>query len=321
MLALYILLPLLSLAALALLLLLLVYRKTFFMSEAKKAAADPYRMPPGFGDPDPTMLRLIRELDGRPYEAVEITARDGTRLFARYHHGADGAPLEIQCHGYRGVAVRDFCGGNPIAASLGHNTLLIDERAAGRSGGNAITFGIRERFDILDWVAYARERFGDIPIFLVGVSMGGAAVLMASGEEELPRSVVGVIADCPYSSPRDIICSVIRMMHLRPALAYPLVTAAARLYGRFSLSECSASEAAARADVPILLLHGECDRLVPCEMSREIAAAAGNRATLLTFPGADHGQSCMSNPPRYERAIADFCAACLTKVPAEAVTP
>ena len=305
-----ILLTALGLATLAALLLFLVFRKTFYTTARRKRAADPFKMPPGFGEPDPTMIRLITDLRDRPYERVEITARDGTRLVARYHHVADGAPLEIQCHGYRGCAVREFCGGNLLAAEMGHNTLLIDQRAHGESDGKVITFGIRERLDVLDWVEYARHRFGEVPIFLVGISMGGATVLMASGEP-LPPSVVGIIADCPYSDPGDIICSVIRMMHLSPRLAFPLVKSAARLYGGFSLTACSARTAVASATVPILLLHGENDRLVPCAMSREIAAAAGDRAELHTFKGADHGGSCMSDPPRYQAILADFCSRCL----------
>lgn len=312
MLALYILGPLALLAAILLLVLWLVFRKTFFVSAARRKAADPYEMPPGFQGNEDEMRRLIRAVDERPYERVEITARDGTRLVARYHHVRDGAPLEIQCHGYRGSAVRDFCGGNPLAAEMGHNTLLIDQRASGKSGGRVITFGIRERLDILDWIAYARRRFGDVPILLIGVSMGGASVLMASGEA-LPDCVAGVIADCPYSAPADIIGSVIRMMHLDPRYALPLVRMAARLFGGFSLYACTAREAVARARVPLLLLHGEDDRLVPCDMSREIAAAAGTLATLYTFPGADHGMSFMSDPDRYRKAVTEFCTAALAR--------
>ena len=304
---------LLALLAVALVLLLLVYRKTFYVSRRRRAADDLYRMPPGFGEMDPVMRRLVSELDARPYRRVTMTARDGTLLSARYHHVADGAPLEIQCHGYRGRAVRDFCGGTPLAAEMGHNTLLIDQRAHGESGGHCITFGIRERFDILDWVEYAVRELAAEKILLVGISMGGASVLMAGGEP-LPTAVRGIIADCPYSSPRDIISSVIRMMHLSPRVAYPLVSASARLFGGFSLSSCTAEEAAARCPVPMLLLHGEEDRLVPPEMSRRIAAAAGVMATLATFPGADHGMSCMSDPDRYRAIIAEFCDKCLGTV-------
>ena len=101
------------------------------------------------------------------------------------------------------------------------------------------------------------------------------------------------------------------MMHLPPRIAYPLVAASARLFGGFSLSSCTAEEAAARCPVPLLLLHGEEDRLVPVEMSRRIAAAAGVMATLATFPGADHGMSCMSNPDRYRATLLEFSERCL----------
>lgn len=41
------------------------------------------------------------------FKAVHITAQDGTPLAARYYHHADGAPLAIIFHGYRGYAERD----------------------------------------------------------------------------------------------------------------------------------------------------------------------------------------------------------------------
>ena len=311
MLALYIAIPILVLFATALLVLYLVFRKTFYMSDKAKRNTGIYDLPPGVPKGDPVMTKLIRDFAERPYEQITITARDGTRLCARYHHVKDGAPLEILCHGYRGTGLRDLCGCNPLALELSHNTLLIDQRSAGGSSANVITFGIRERFDIIDWVNYAVDRFGDIPIFLIGISMGGASVLMASGEE-LPDAVRGIIADCAYSAPADIIKSVIAMMHLPPRPAYLLVRASARLFGGFSLSECTALDAITRARVPILLLHGECDRLVPCEMSRLLEKAAGGRAVLHTFPGADHGMSCMSDPERHKKILFDFFADCLS---------
>ncbi len=301
---------LLVLALFSFLILFLVYRKTFAVSKKQREGAELYAMPRGFGEMHPEMRKKVEALAALPFERVSITSRDGVRLFARYYHVKDGAPLEIQCHGYRGMALRDFCGGTPLGIQLSHNVLLIDQRAHGESEGNAISFGIRERFDILDWVLYAEERFGAVPILLVGISMGGASVLMAGGEE-LPASVCGIVADCPYSSPRDIITSVIRMMHLPPALAYPLVATSARLFGGFSLASCTAIDAVGRCRVPVLLLHGEEDRLVPCDMSRAMHAAAPERVTLYTFPGADHGMSFMSDPARYETAIGDFCDACL----------
>ena len=72
---------------------------------------------------------------------------------------------------------------------MGHNLLLIDERAHGRSEGRTITFGIQERWDVESWARFAVERFGaDVQIILYGVSMGAATVLMAAGLD-LPENV------------------------------------------------------------------------------------------------------------------------------------
>ena len=255
---------------------------------------------------------LIRALDAVPFEPVEITSRDGLRLFGRYYHVADGAPVHIQCHGYRSYALRDFCGGNPIAREMGHNTIVIDQRAHGRSEGDTISFGINERLDVLAWAEYARNRFGDVPIFLTGVSMGAATVLMAS-ELPLPQSVVGIIADCPYSSPRAIIRKVIADMGLPVALAYPFAVLGAYLFGHFKgLGRITAKDAVRNATVPILLIHGEADTFVPCEMSREIASAAPN-ARLECFPNADHALSYMTDLDRYVTASNEFINECLSR--------
>ena len=64
--------------------------------------------------------------------------------------------------------------------------------------------------------------------------------------------------------------------------------------------------AVAEGGVPVLLIHGEGDTFVPCEMSRRIAEAKAGELTLLTFPGADHGLSFTSDPERYRTAITDF---------------
>ena len=260
------------------------------------------------------MLSLIREMDEIPYEAVTISAQDGTKLAARYYHVRDGAPLQIQFHGYRGTAVRDFCGGNKLARESGQNTLVVDQRAHGKSGGTAITFGIRERWDCLSWAEYANQRFGsDTPIFLSGVSMGAATVLMAS-ELKLPANVIGIIADCPYSSPEAIIRKVCREdMHLPPALVMPFIRLGARLFGHFDLREASALEAVQHTHIPILLIHGEDDRFVPCDMSREIFGACAGEKNRVTFPGAGHGLSYIVDTETYSDAVSCFVSQCLQK--------
>jgi pimeloyl-ACP methyl ester carboxylesterase len=246
-----------------------------------------------------------------PFEPVTIRSNDGKRLFGRYYHVADGAPLYIEFHGYKGTAFRDFSGGDPFARRQGSNTLLVDQRAHGDSDGHTITFGILERLDCLEWVKYAVDRFGkDQKILLSGISMGAATVLMAS-DLPLPPNVVGIIADSPYSSPKEILMKVCRVDMGLPARAlYPLLFLGARLFGHFGI-EGGAIESVQHTKIPLLILHGESDGFVPMEMSRRIADAAASEVTLVTFKNADHCLGYVIHPQEYEEALHAFINRCL----------
>ena len=176
---------------------------------------------------------LIERLAKIPSEDVFIESRDGLTLHARYYHASANAPLDIQFHGYKSMAQRDFSGGAYECISRGHNVLLVDQRAHGKSSGKVISFGVKERLDVLSWINYSLTRFGDnTRIMLYGISMGAATVLMAS-ELKLPENVVGIVADCPYSSPKDIIKKVMRDMRLPSGIFYPFVRLGALLFGGF----------------------------------------------------------------------------------------
>ena len=137
----------------------------------------------------------------------EITSFDGLKLRGKYYECKKGAPLEILFHGYRGDGERDVSAGIERCFALDRNVIIVDQRASGTSEGNVITFGIKERFDCVKWAEFASEKFGaDTPIILSGVSMGASTVMMAS-KEKLPSNVKCVLADCGFTSPRDIILS------------------------------------------------------------------------------------------------------------------
>ena len=251
--------------------------------------------------------RCVNNMLARPFEPVTITTFDGKKLYARYYHVADGAPLQIQFHGYKSSAVLDFCGGSLYAGKIGHNALVVDQRSHGRSEGKSITFGVLERKDVLCWIDYARSRFGeDVRIILAGLSMGAATVLMAT-DQPLPPNVLGVVADCPYSSPVAIIKTVSkRDMHMPTGLMYPFVKLGARLFAGFDLEESSAVTAVKNTPVPILIIHGTGDNFVPCDMSREIRDANPDMITLVTVPEAGHGLCYMTEPAIYENAMQEF---------------
>ena len=126
-------------------------------------------------------------------ETVMIQAFDNTKLVGHYYEREKGAPLIVFFHGLWGHSYLDGVPIYRITQKHNWNLLLCDLRAQGDSEGEFSTLGVLEKYDCLDWVEWAQNRFGDKnPIFLMGVSMG-ASIVMMSSDLELPDSVYGII--------------------------------------------------------------------------------------------------------------------------------
>lgn len=253
-----------------------------------------------------SILRGVDRVLPERYELVSIQSQDGLRLYGKYYHTADDAPLTIFFHGYRCGSIRDGNGAFLLSKERGYNVLMVDQRAHGQSEGMVMTFGIKERLDCLSWIAYANERFGSQkPIVLMGISMGAATVLMASGEE-LPENVRCVVADCPFSAPKEIIQTVIKSMKLPVGLLYPLAKLSAKVYGGFELEETSAKEAVKKCKIPVLFIHGDDDRFVPCHMGQACYEACESEKQLLLVKGAGHGLSHCVDAQTYAETVHGF---------------
>lgn len=294
-----------------LLLILLVSYLTFrmgFYVDRKKAESSGENLPEGaiyeiYWD---AMRAWLRETRATPHEVFTIRSFDGLTLQGKYYEYAPGAPIELMFHGYRGNAERDLCGGMQRCFRLGHSALIVDQRCSGASGGNVITFGVKEHRDCLSWVQFALERFGpEVKLILTGISMGASTVLMAGGRE-LPENVVGILADCGFTSAKDIMEDVIRKMNLPPRLVYPFVKLGARVFGRFDPEAWSAAEAMKQCKVPVLFFHGEADDFVPSWMSRKNYEICTSRKKLVLVPGAGHGLSYPADQEAYLENVRDF---------------
>ena len=284
------------------------YRMAFFSPKRKAKDPDMIEIPVGeiYEAYREDMEKWVRTTRAMPHEDVQITSFDGLTLRGKYYEYIPGAPIELMLHGYRGCAERDMPGGALRSQRVGRNALVVDQRASGNSDGSVITFGVNERRDCLSWVNFMIEKFGpDVKIILTGISMGAATVMMAAGED-LPDNVIGILADCGYSSPKEIICKVIAQMGLPPKLVYPLVKLGARLFGHFDLEETSALEAMKRCKKPVIFFHGENDDFVPCSMSKACFDACAAPKRLVTVPEAGHGLSYPVAPERYIRELTAF---------------
>ena len=296
----------LGLAGLFLLFEFVLYLAAFQGKTAADFTKKDFKMKPELRKYGEEILRGARYCNETPSQRVTIRARDGVRLSGRFYDAENRRGIVIMCHGYRSLAENDFSCSSEYIHNLGYAMLLIDQRAHGKSGGTVITFGVRERWDVIEWAGYMASRFPGEKIVLEGLSMGASTVIMAAGEK-LPDSVVGVMADCGYTSPGEIIYHVIRdTFRLPVGFFYPLVRLAGRMYGGFDIEECSAREAAGRARLPALFIHGEADDFVPCDMGRANFEAWAGPKKLVTVPGATHGISYLVETERCKREISGF---------------
>ena len=284
------------------------YRRAFYNPKAKNTDPEQIDIPEGeiYEVFRPQMTQWVRWTRSLPCEKVEITSHDGLTLRGKFYEYAPGAPIELMFHGYRGNAERDLSGGVARCFALKRSVLIVDQRSCGESDGKTITFGIYEHLDCLRWVDFADDRFGpDCKIILTGISMGASTVLMAAGKP-LPKNVIGVLADCGFTSAREIMLQVIRQMGLPPKLAYPFVKLGARLYGGFKLDQFSALEAVANIQVPVIFFHGESDDYVPCWMSQALYDACKSRKKLVLVPKAGHGLAFPVDEKAYLDALYEF---------------
>ena len=299
------------LAALVLLLLglcFVCYYIAFYSPSRKPLGEDEFRYPQG-KIYEPYLEKMngwMREARNMPHERVSVQSDDGLTLRGKLYEYAPGAIIELMFHGYRSDSERDMCGGVQRCRRLGRSALIVDQRGCGASDGHTITFGIKERKDCLKWVDFLIQKYGkDVRIVLTGISMGASTVMMAGGLE-LPENVVGIIADCGFSSPKEIIQKVMKQIHVPAKLLYPFVKLGARIFGGFHPEETSCTETMKVCKVPVFFAHGEADAFVPYEMSVKNYEACTAPKKLLNVPEAGHGLCYMLAPEDYRRALLEM---------------
>ena len=239
-------------------------------------------------------------------EQVDITAFDGLKLHGSVLLRENARGTALLFHGYRSRGCLDFSCSAPFYYDLGLNLVIVDERACGASEGDAITFGMKERRDVVSWLTWINGRFGaDEPVILGGVSMGCATVLMSLGLD-LPENVRGAIADCGYTSPWAELAHVLkRDYHLPPFPWMQLMNLMVRRRIGCDLRVSTVDALKKNDRIPVFLVHGGADDFVPTDFSRENYEACAAEKELLIVPGAGHAVSFLVDPETYRaRAIA-----------------
>ena len=241
-----------------------------------------------------------------PQRDVSVRSFDGLTLHGKYYEYAPGAVVELLFHGYRSSPEHGLCGAVQRCFALGRSALVVEQRACGRSEGTVITFGINEKRDCLTWLQFLLTEIDPTArVILSGVSMGAATVMMCA-DEELPPNVIAILADCGYTSPKEIIQKVLVDMKYPPRLVYPFIRLGARLYGHVDIEADSPLSAVKNSRLPIIFFHGEADTFVPCDMSRRLFEACPSYKHLQLVTGAAHGLAFPAAEEEYLQTMREF---------------
>ncbi len=251
------------------------------------------------------------------FESIEVESFDGLKLRARFFPAeVESNKYAVLIHGYKGSDENSIL--LPLMHERGINVILPCNRAHGDSEGKYIGFGWLDRLDVVMWCRWAEKRSPDAQTVLWGVSMGGATVSAASSEDILPKSVVGIIDDCGYSSAWEQMVYVVEnSMHLPGKLCVSLGNLWCRLLAEYNLRNVDICAQVANCSVPMMFIHGNKDDFVPFEFGKKLFEAAGKKGDdgrytdgfskqFVEFDGAVHACSYVADTEMYEQRINEF---------------
>lgn len=237
---------------------------------------------------------------------VEITSEDGLKLAGEMVMREDGThKWAALIHGYTASRAMMWDYGC-MFYSEGYNLLLPDMRGHGESEGNYIGMGVLDRKDVVQWINRILQEDAEAEIVLLGVSMGGATVMMTSGEN-LPANVKAIVEDCGYISVWDIFSDELKVLFHLPE--FPILYTAdmiSRIRAGYSFHDGAARDQLKKAQVPVMFIHGSKDNFVHTEMVYELYDICPTKKDIFVVEEAGHGVSYYYAPEEYHQRVFAF---------------
>ena len=211
---------------------------------------------------------------GLAYENFTITPRDEPINLAGWWLPAEEARATLVfLHGGGSNRNSDFFKSLDFyraAVDQGISVATIDLRNHGESDSDdtGLQFGRTEKFDALAAIDWARDKAPDQPLFLMGISMGGATAIHAAHDG---ADVDGMILLDPLLDTDDAFIRGGRATSPLPATVFiPSALAAETFFGLPSGAD-EALQKAARLELPILLIQDPDDPVTRAVYARELA--------------------------------------------------
>ena len=212
----------------------------------------------------------------------------------------------IIAHGYCGnrFSVYPYV---QMFAKFGFNCVVYDQRGHGENEKAFTTMGFYESEDFIKVAENSLKLLGaQKTIGFAGVSMGAATVLLAQRKGLKPDFI---ISDSSYSSLGELIrYRIAYLKKPRCRLTVPVSGAIFRLIYHIRLKEISPLIAVKNTDenIPILFIHGRCDKTVPYTMFEELYKAKKGLKQSFVSDGQPHAKMIFNEPDLYQKTLSEF---------------
>lgn len=255
-------------------------------------------VPKRTGDRTPAEVRLS-------FEDVSFSSRDGVRIAGWYIPKEDSDRAVILCHGM-GADKSDMLDFALALHDGGYTVLMPDFRGHGASGGYTVSYGPKEKWDIVSGIDFLKRKHPARSNHVLGVgwSMGAASLVFAAAEDD---RIEGLHLDAVFATAMD-------MARILPAGAPPVyrqvtpyvATVFACMESGINLFSLDVTEAIQKVSCPVMLVHGEKDTLIPIAQGQQVYKSANQPKQWRAIPGAGHCETIGIDSPHYEAKMIAF---------------
>ncbi|EGL83033.1 alpha/beta hydrolase fold-containing protein [Caldalkalibacillus thermarum TA2.A1] len=247
---------------------------------------------------------------GLTFEEFEVESLlDGIRLKGWIMETPGPAQgVLVFAHGYSGNRLEKPLPALALARDLvesGFHVVMFDFRNSGESEGNMTTVGLYEKDDLISVVQSMKVRYLDLPLGVIGFSMGAATALQAAAEEPL---IEAVVADSPFRDLKAYLAE--NLSHWSGLPDFPFTPVILGILPRLigiDPAEVSPLRAIEEIEVPVLLIHGTGDEAIPYSNSEAIYANGHpDDVQLWIAEGAGHVRTYNVYPEEYKTRVVHF---------------
>lgn len=240
---------------------------------------------------------------GAPSEDVSFASGDGTQLAGWWLDHPESDRVVVACHGHRGNK-SDMLGIGPGLWRADNTVFMFDFRGNGDSADGPQSLAHYERQDLRAAIDLVKHRRPEARVAVLGFSMGAAVTILEAAADE---RIEALVLDSPFADMHGVIATAIRRFRVPPFLLTRLTDLATKMRYGYRFADVQPIDVIGSIPPrPILLLHGDADRIIPLNHGERLAEAAG--VELVRFPGSDHCGGYFDDRPGYIAHVAEWLA-------------